>query len=156
MAISEAAQRGFDKFADTGCTSCHSGPALAGPKLQTGTGFYQKFPTFTDNEIVKKYDFLADEGRKKVTGKDEDAHMFRVPTLRNIAVTAPYFHNGKVASLEKAIRVMAKVQLNRDLPDSDVKDIFAFLNSLTGQVPEQVMPRLAETTGTTLTPADNR
>ena len=152
-ALSPEAQRGFAIFAETGCVSCHSGPAFAGPNLPVGTAFFQKFPTYADNAYVKKYDFLADEGRKKVTREESDNHMFRVPTLRNIATTAPYFHNGKVATLDEAIRVMAKVQLNKELPDRDVKDIFAFLKSLTGKIPEQKMPRLAETIGRTFTPA---
>jgi cytochrome c peroxidase len=151
-ALSPEAQRGFALFADTGCTSCHSGPNFSGPKLPAGTPFFQKFPTFTDNSFVTKYDLLADEGRKSVTKQESDNHMFRVPTLRNVAITAPYFHNGTVTSLEEAVRVMAKVQLNKDLPDQDVKDITAFLTSLTGSVPEQKMPRLATTPGTTLTP----
>jgi len=113
-AISLEAQRGFATFVETGCASCHSGPTFSGPKLPQGTAFFQRFPMFTDNDYVKKYDFLADTGRKEVTKQDSDAHMFRVPTLRNVAITAPYFHNGRVASLDEAIRVMAKVQLNRD------------------------------------------
>lgn len=152
-AMSPAAERGFATMVEVGCTSCHSGPAFAGPKLPEGTGFFQKFPTFADNDYVKKYDLLADIGRKNVTGQDSDLHMFRVPTLRNIAQTAPYFHNGKVATLEEAIRVMGKVQLNKDLSDAQVKDIFTFLTQLTGSIPEQKLPRLAETLGTTLTPA---
>ena len=152
-AISVDAQKGYAKFVETGCTSCHSGPAFAGPQLTTGTGFYQKFPTFTESEFVKKYDLSADEGRKKETKQDADAHMYRVPTLRNIAQTAPYFHNGKVATLDEAVRVMAKVQLAKDLSPSDVKEITTFLATLTGEIPEQKMPRLAQTLGKTLTPA---
>ena len=102
---------------------------------------------------MTKYDLVADEGRKKVTKEESDNHMYRVPTLRNVAVTAPYFRNGKVATLDEAIRVMAKVQLNKELPEKDVKDIYAFLTSLTGHLPEQKMPRLAETLGRTFTPA---
>jgi cytochrome c peroxidase len=152
-AISAQAQKGFATFVDTGCASCHSGPNFSGPKLPQGTPFFQRFPTFADNEFVKKYDFLADTGRKKVTNQDADAHMFRVPTLRNIAITAPYFHNGRVATLDEAIRVMAKVQLNRDLNDNEVSDIKAFLVTLTGPIPDQKMPRLAITEGTTFTPS---
>ncbi len=151
-AISTQAQRGFETFVETGCSSCHSGPNFSGPKLPQGTPFFQRFPTFAESDYVKKYDFLADQGRKNVTNQDADAHMFRVPTLRNIAITAPYFHNGRVATLDEAIRVMAKVQLNRDLNQSDVNDIKAFLMTLTGPTPNQTMPRLAVTEGTTFTP----
>jgi cytochrome c peroxidase len=151
-AISESAQRGFVKMTEIGCTSCHSGPAFSGPRLPIGTGFYQKFPTNTDNEYVKKYDLMADIGRKNVTKMDVDANMFRVPTLRNIAITAPYFHNGKVTDLKEAIKVMGKTQLNKDLAQGEVDDIYAFLNTLTGSIPAQTMPRLSKTEGTTLTP----
>lgn len=151
-AISASAQRGFQKMNEVGCTSCHSGPGFSGPTLPVGTGFYQRFPTFADSEYVKKYDFLADEGRKNVTKEEADAHMFRVPTLRNIATTAPYFHNGKVATLQEAIRVMGKTQLNKNLANDDVNDIYNFLVTLTGSIPEQKMPRLSKTMGTTLTP----
>jgi cytochrome c peroxidase len=152
-AISTQAQKGFATFVETGCVSCHSGPNFSGPQLPQGTAFFQRFPMFTDNDYVKKYDFLADEGRKEVTKQESDAHMFRVPTLRNVAITAPYFHNGRVVSLDEAIRVMAKVQLNKDLSPEAVQDIHAFLRTLTGPIPEQKMPHLAVTEGTTLTPA---
>jgi cytochrome c peroxidase len=73
--------------------------------------------------------------------------MWKVPTLRNIALTAPYFHNGTVGTLDEAVRVMAKVQLNKDLSDEQVTDIVAFLSALTGEFPEQPMPRLPATPG---------
>ena len=151
-AISASAQRGFNKMNEYGCTSCHSGAAFAGPALPEGTGFFQKFPTFDDNAYVKKYDLASDVGRQNVTKNQADAHMFRVPTLRNVATTAPYFHNGKVLTLEEAIRVMGKTQLNRDLSPDDVKDIYSFLLTLTGSIPDQILPKLSRTPGTTLTP----
>lgn len=151
-AISASAQRGFTKMSEIGCTSCHSGPGFSGPALPTGTPFLQRFPTFTDNEYVKKYDLMADEGRKAVTKEESDAHMFRVPTLRNVATTAPYFHNGKVLTLQEAIRVMAKTQLNKNLAPNEVEDIYNFLVTLTGTIPEQTMPRLSKTLGTSVTP----
>jgi len=76
--------------------------------------------------------------------------MFRVPTLRNVTDTAPYFHNGAVPTLDEAVRIMAKSQLNRDLTDEQVADIVAFLNALTGEYPRIEMPRLPATPGTTL------
>jgi cytochrome c peroxidase len=85
-----------------------------------------------------------------VTTNVADKHMWKVPTLRNIALTAPYFHNGSVNDLAEAVRVMAKTQLNQDLPDADVKDIVAFLASLTGEYPEITMPRLPATSGTSI------
>jgi cytochrome c peroxidase len=151
-AISTAAKRGFHRMNELGCVSCHSGPAFAGPFLPSGTGFFQKFPTFSDNAYVRQYDLSSDVGRQKVTGNKEDANLFRVPSLRNIAITAPYFHNGHVTSLKDAIRVMGKTQLNQDLSSADVDDIYAFLLTLTGEIPYQVLPKLSMTPGTTLTP----
>ncbi len=146
-ALDEQQQRGMKAFAATGCTSCHSGAAFSGPSMAAGSGFFMKFPTFEDNAYVSKYQFLKDQGRFDVTGKDADKHLFKVPTLRNIALTAPYFHNGSVATLDDAVRVMAKTQLNQDLGDPQVEDIVAFLNALTGEFPEQALPRLPATPG---------
>jgi len=141
---------GMETFAATGCTACHSGAAFNGPKMEFGQGFYVKFPTFSDNVYDKKYKLSADKGRQEATGKVADAHMYRVPTLRNVTDTAPYFHNGSVNDLSEAVRVMAKLQLNKDLPDKEVKDIVAFLSALTGEYPEIIMPRLPATSGFSL------
>ncbi len=141
---------GMKTFAATGCTSCHSGAAFNGPKMPFGQGFYAKFPTFTDNGYDKKYKLTADKGREAATGKTADAHMFRVPTLRNITDTAPYFHNGSVNNLAEAVRLMAKTQLNKDLSNKEVKNIVAFLGALTGPYPEITMPRLPATSGTSV------
>jgi len=141
---------GMETFAAAGCASCHSGAAFNGPKMEFGQGFYSKFPTFADNVYNKKYDLSADKGREEATGKAADAHMFRVPTLRNITDTAPYFHNGSVNDLSEAVALMAKTQLNKDLSDKEVKDIVAFLVALTGKYPEITMPRLPATSGYSL------
>lgn len=77
----------------------------------------------------------VDPGRQAVTGEEADRFVFEVPVLRNVAETAPYFHDGSVAELGQAIRVMADAQLGRQLPDADVAAIEAFLRSLTGPVP---------------------
>ncbi len=147
QALTEQQQRGMQAFADTGCASCHSGAAFNGPALPAGTGFFMKFPTFTDNDYVKKYGLMDDPGRANVTKADTDKHLWKVPTLRNVALTAPYFHNGSVATLDEAVRVMAKAQLNRDLTDDQAADIAAFLNALTGEFPQQPLPRLPATLG---------
>ncbi len=149
-ALSAQQVRGMNHFESAGCISCHSGPAFNGPSMPLGEGFYAKFPTFTDNSHVSKYKLADDKGRQDVTGKSSDANMFRVPTLRNITDTAPYFHNGAVNDLAEAVRVMAKTQLNKELSDKDVNDIVAFLESLTGEYPEITMPRLPATKGTSI------
>ena len=118
--------------------------------MKLGEGFFTRFPTFTDNTYVAQYKLADDKGRQEVTGNEADASMFRTPTLRNITDTAPYFHNGSVNDLAEAVRVMAKTQLNKDLPDSDVNDIVAFLGALTGEYPEITMPRLPATSGTSI------
>jgi cytochrome c peroxidase len=149
-ALTTQQQRGMEKFAAIGCTSCHSGAAFNGPTMPAGEGFYARFPTFTDNSYVDQYKLTADKGREEATKQAADAHMFRVPTLRNITDTAPYFHNGAVNDLNQAVRIMAKTQLNQELAEKDVNDIVAFLESLTGQYPEIVMPRLPATTGVSI------
>jgi len=150
QAMTEQQIRGMNKFASTGCAGCHSGAAFNGPEMKLGEGFFTRFPTFTDNSYVAKYKLADDKGRQEVTGDKADANMFRTQTLRNITDTAPYFHNGSVNDLAEAVRVMAKTQLNMDLPDADVKDIVAFLGALTGEYPEITMPRLPATSGTSI------
>ena len=130
--IAEAAQRGMQKVADIGCTSCHSG-AL-----------------FSNNEFVK-FAYGSDTGLKSVTGKDEDDHVFRVQSWRNVAMTAPYFHDGSAATLNEAVRIMAKIQLDMDLGDSDISDIVAFLETLTGEAPQVTFPVLPRPAGHALT-----
>jgi cytochrome c peroxidase len=146
-ALNVQQQRGMQAFADTGCTTCHSGPNFSGPALPEGTGFFMKFPTYVDNDFVARYHLLDDGGKAVQTGKTEDQNMWRVPTLRNLVYTAPYFHNGQVKSLPEAVRVMAATQLKKTLADSQVQDISAFLESLTGEFPKQTMPRLPPTPG---------
>ena len=96
---------------------------------------------------MSKYELDKDIGRQEPTGKAEDAHMFRVPTLRNITDTAPYFHNGAVNDLHEAVRIMAATQLNQKLSQQDTDDIVAFLGALTGEYPQITMPRLPATSG---------
>ncbi len=149
-ALSPQAVRGMALVQSVGCTSCHQGPIFAGPALPEGTGFYQKFPVFPGTEYEKKYKLTEDLGRFDVTKKDTDKNVWRVPTWRNVALTAPYFHNGSVKTLQEAVKVMAKVQLNKDLKDDEVSDIVEFLNGLTGKFPEQKLPRLPETLDSTV------
>lgn len=149
-AMNEQQVRGMNTFASAGCVACHSGAAFNGPEMEFGKGFYARFPTFADSKYVSQYQLDQDKGRADVTGEEADTSMFRVPTLRNITDTAPYFHNGSVNDLHEAVRIMAKTQLNRDLADAEVDDIVAFLTALTGEYPVITMPRLPATTGTSL------
>jgi cytochrome c peroxidase len=153
-ALTEQQKRGLQAVLETGCTACHSGVNFAGPPLPVGQGFYQKVPLIPGSVYDAKYDLLADTGREQATRDPADRGMFRVATWRNIALTAPYFHNGKVETLDEAVRVMAKIQLGKDLSDAQVADIVAFLGSLTGKFPEQTMPRLPGLEGRTVVPAD--
>jgi len=149
-ALSPAAQRGLKLMESAGCTSCHSGPQFNGPAQPMGTGFYMKFPLNPDNVYVKKYDLTADTGRFEATHQDADRHMYVVQSLRNVEVTAPYFHNGSVKNLDEAVRVMAKLQLDKTFTGAQVQDIVAFLDSLTGEFPKIMLPRLPETPNTTV------
>lgn len=149
-ALNLPARRGMQLVQSIGCLNCHSGANFSGPLLQVGKGFFQKFPLFPNVELEKKFRFSQDLGRFEVTKLEEDKNFWRVPTWRNIALTAPYFHNGSVRTLQEAVRVMGKTQLNKDLSDNDTTDIVAFLESLTGKFPSQTMPRLPGLDGQTL------
>lgn len=144
--------RGMKLVDEIGCTSCHTGENFAGAGLKMGEGNYQPFPQIPGSKYDKMYDLTSDPGRFEVTKNPEDKNKWRVPTWRNVAITAPYFHNGKVKTLDEAVRVMAKTQLDMDLNDTQVQDIVAFLNALTGEFPKQTMPMLPNTVGHSLTP----
>lgn len=146
-ALNEQQKRGMDTFAATGCIACHNGANFSGPERPQGSGFFMKFPTFPNSPYVAKYKLEEDKGREQATGAASDRHFWRVPTLRNLVYTAPYFHNGAVKSLPEAVKVMASTQLNRTLSDTDADDVAAFLGSLTGPFPQQTMPRLPPTPG---------
>ncbi len=148
-AMSNKAIKGMKRFDTIGCSGCHNGVNFAGPILATGTGFFQKFPVF-NNPLIAKYDLAKDKGRYEVTKDNADINTWRVPSLRNIATTAPYFHNGSVNSLDEAVRVMATSQLDKKLSGTEVNEIVAFLESLTGEFPTQTMPRLPSIAGNSL------
>src|SRR5262249_59454618 len=105
-------------FLDTGCTTCHNGVGVGGRMYQK-LGLVRAYPT-------------QDEGRAAVTHDPADRQFFKVPSLRNVAKTAPYFHDGSLATLDETIRTMAAIQLGRDLGDDQGRGIHAFLDSLTG------------------------
>ncbi len=141
-AMTPAAKRGMTLVNTIGCTSCHNGPVFAGPPMAEGTGFFMKFPLYAGSTYETTYKLTDDLGRYTVTHDDADKNVWRVPMWRNVAITAPYFHNGSVPTLADAVRVMGKTQLNRDLSRAEVADIVAFLDALTGEFPAQTMPRL--------------
>lgn len=143
-ALSPAAKKGMKLAESVGCTSCHMGPIFAGPPMPVGKGFYQKFPKFPGSAYDKKYKLTEDPGRFQVTKKEEDRNAWRVTTWRNIALTAPYFHNGSVKTLDEAVRVMAKTQLNKILSENEVTDIVAFLVALNGERPKITEPKLPQ------------
>jgi cytochrome c peroxidase len=136
--------RGMQKFEEVGCTSCHSGPAF------NGEGTFHKFPVADNGYFEAQHHFKKDKGLAEVSKNPADEHLWKVPTLRNIALTAPYFHNGSVTTLDSAVNVMAKLQLGKDLTKEETADIVAFLKALTGEFPRQKMPALPSTHGTTL------
>lgn len=127
-ALSPQARAGLAKFMDDGCAACHNGVGIGG-------GLYQKFGLVEDYWKATGSTAI-DKGRFDVTHAAADMYVFKVPSLRNVAMTPPYFHDGSVATLPQAIRVMARVQLGRSLSDLDVADIQAFLGSLTGPLPK--------------------
>jgi cytochrome c peroxidase len=130
-AISATERLGYDKFKAYGCVGCHSG-------INVGGSMLQKFPLIGDyfgyRASKGRGELLdVDRGRFAVTKKDEDMFVFRVPTLRNVALTAPYLHDGSVPTLDEAILLMGRHQLGREIPPADRQAIEAFLNSLTGK-----------------------
>ena len=145
-ALSAAALRGMEEFREVECLSCHFGVNFAGPApgpaMGLGDGFYELFPNHTGSEYDARYHLTDDLGRIHFTLNKLDIFMWRVPPLRNIARTAPYFHNGAVGDLAEAVRVMAMTQLRKKLTDQQVKDIVAFLESLTGNYSAQTIPSI--------------
>lgn len=137
-ALSESAKRGMQAFNEVGCLACHFGTNFAGPApgpaMGLGDGFYELFPNHLGSRYETQYGLADDLGRFEYTGDPGEKYMWRVPPLRNIALTAPYFHNGSVDTLPEAVRVMAKTQLKKVLDEGTVEDIVAFLNSLTGEI----------------------
>lgn len=140
QALNAQEQEGYALFKSAGCSGCHNGPAVGG-------ALYQKFgvhhPYTTKSKI---------EGRKAVTGKESDLNVFKVPTLRNIELTYPYFHDGAVATLEDAVKIMGKVQLDRDFSKKEVDSIVAFLKTLTGEQPNIKLPILPPSNSNTPRP----
>jgi cytochrome c peroxidase len=134
-ALTEQEQRGLRTFVQTGCTGCHRGRNIGGDSYQL-LGAVNDYFERRGGEQAE-----ADRGRFNVTQGDDDLHRFKVPTLRNVEHTAPYFHDGHEPTLEGAVRTMGYVQLGQELTDAQVADIVAFLRALSGDLPAHASDR---------------
>ena len=121
-ALTAEQKKGLQTFIDSGCVSCHSGAYVGG-------SMYQKVG------LVEAWPNQKDQGRFDQTKNEADKMMFKVPSLRNIEKTGPYFHDGSVTDLNEAIKMMAKHQVGKELTPEQLAEIRAFLGSLTGEVP---------------------
>ena len=122
-------KKGMLSFTLIGCTSCHNGPLLGGNQMQR-FGVHKPYWEATGSE-------KHDKGLAEQTDDEFDNYMFKVPSLRNIDKTHPYFHDGSVSDLSEAVKIMAEVQLDYKMNKDEVKNVVAFLESLTGEVPAQ-------------------
>jgi cytochrome c peroxidase len=125
-ALSPAARAGWSLFRQRGCVACHQG-------VNIGGNLYQTFGVMAEFQPKKSPDGTVDLGRYEITHRDEDRNVFKVPTLRNVARTAPYFHDGSAKTLPEAVRIMGRSQLGIELSRNEVNELVAFLNSLTGR-----------------------
>ena len=125
-ALDSAELAGYDLFKSFGCISCHQG-------MNVGGNLYEKFGIVNDYFSNRGHIQKSDFGRYNVTNIESDRFQFRVPSLRNVAVTAPYFHDGSVSNLAGAVVIMGKYQLGVDLREEEVALIVKFLNALTGE-----------------------
>jgi cytochrome c peroxidase len=141
-ALNDEEKTGFLKFTQTGCATCHMGVCAGGT-------------TFQKLGMAKPYPGLKDEGRAKVTGRAEDKYFFKVPGLRNVEKTWPYFHDGSVKTLDEAVRRMAEYELGKNLQPADVSAIVAWLKTLTGEIPREYVkpPTLPPSTAKTPKPS---
>lgn len=129
-ALSDEEKEGYRLFKLTGCAGCHNGPAAGGRAYQK-MGSFNRYET--ENPSI---------GRQAVTGDRVDRMRFKVPSLRNVELTYPYFHDGQVKTLEEAVDTMAWVQLNRKFSRTGNAKVVAFLKTLTGELPRIVLPIL--------------
>jgi cytochrome c peroxidase len=125
-ALSFSEKDGYQLFKSSGCASCHQGINLGGNLFQS-LGLFGDY--FKDRGNITE----ADLGRYNVTKDDRDRYVFKVPSLRNIAITSPYFHDGSIKTLVEAVKIMGKYQLGRELSEKDINSIVRFLIALTGE-----------------------
>lgn len=130
LALTSEQKQGLRTFISVGCIQCHNGMTIGGTSFQK-FGVYGDYRSFTHSKN-------NDEGRKEISKQDSDKDVFKVPSLLNVEKTFPYFHDGSVADLKQAIKIMGKAELNKDLTDEEVNEIKSFLTSLTGTVPDDV------------------
>lgn len=124
-ALSPIEKDGYELFKDKGCISCHNG-------VNIGGNMFQKIGVMVEYQDPKKI-----SGRFEITRKENDKSMFKVPTLRNVELSAPYFHNGVVKDLNEAVRLMGYHQLGIKLKEDEISRIVAYLKTLTGQKPKK-------------------
>jgi cytochrome c peroxidase len=139
-ALNEKELAGYTLFKDSGCVACHNGPAAGGTSFQR-MGVVEPYKTSSPAE-----------GRSAVTGVDADRFNFKVPTLRNVELTYPYFHDGEARTLEEAVDIMGRLQLGRTYNDDEIGSIVAFLKTLTGELPQIAMPLLPPSSNETPNP----
>jgi cytochrome c peroxidase len=125
-AMNAKEQAGYALFKRIGCTSCHQG-------INLGGNMYQRLGIMEDYFAVRGRLTDTDLGRFNITKREQDRYFFKVPTLRNVAVTPPYLHDSSAATLAEAVQVMARFQIGQKLSDADVDKIVAFLGTLTGE-----------------------
>ena len=128
-AINDKEKVGFKLFKSYGCISCHQGRGVGG-------NMYEKMGVFGNYFTDRGEATPSDYGRFNVTGVEEHRFEFKVPSLRNVTLTPPYFHDGSVKTLELAVKLMGKYQLGRTIPSEDIDTIVAFLKTLTGREPK--------------------
>lgn len=139
-ALTKTELEGYALFKDSGCVACHNGPGVGGNSFQK-MGVVEPYKTSNPAQ-----------GRVAVTGDDADRFNFKVPMLRNVELTYPYFHDGEAATLEQAVETMGKLQLGRTFTEEENAKIVAFLKTLTGDQPQIVLPHLPPSTKKTPQP----
>jgi cytochrome c peroxidase len=148
-ALTQKEKEGLNAFLERGCTGCHFGPAVGGTEFDK-FGIYKPYQELTGSTKL-------DEGRFDVTKNDADRFMFKVPVLRNVSRTYPYFHDGTVWNLKDATKIMGEAQLDEEIPEPELEALVAFLNSLTGEIPKDALqlPVLPPSTDQTSRPDVN-
>ncbi|WP_428240596.1 cytochrome-c peroxidase [Gynuella sp.] len=129
-ALNDTELSGYELFKSSGCTACHNGPAVGGTMYQK-VGVIK--PYQTNNPALGRFD---------VTGNEADKNVFKVPTLRNIELTYPYFHDGAIKTLSEAVNTMGEIQLGKTFNATENTQLVAFLKTLTGEQPQITLPIL--------------